>query len=109
MTFAVLLNTIVLSIDHYGISSELEDILITLNSYFTNIFIFELTVKLLALGIKKYCADKMNYLDGFVVLISIFELIFTAVTSGGGNSAFSTIRVLRTLRVFRIARLLRSL
>jgi len=78
MTFAVLLNTIVLSIDHYGIKPELEDILTQCNSYFTNIFIFELAVKLLGLGIKKYCADRLNYLDGFVVLISIFELIYTA-------------------------------
>jgi hypothetical protein len=110
MTFAVLLNTIVLSIDHYGISQETEDILNVCNSYFTNIFIFEMTIKLLGLGIKKYCADRMNYLDGFVVLISIFELIYTAMAgAGGGASTFSTIRVFRTFRVFRIARLLRAL
>lgn len=67
-------------------------------------------VKLLGLGIKKYCADRLNYLDGFVVLISIFELIYTALAGqGGGASTFSTIRVFRTFRVFRIARLLRAL
>ena len=88
MTFAVLLNTIVLSVDHYGIRSETEDILNICNNYFTNIFIFELGVKLLGLGIKKYCADKLNYLDGFVVLISIFEIIYTASQDGANISSF---------------------
>jgi hypothetical protein len=109
MTFAVLLNTIVMSIDHYGIPSETEDILNVCNSYFTNIFIFEMSIKLLGLGIKKYCSDRMNYLDGFVVLISIFEIIYTASSDGANMSTFATIRVFRTFRVFRIARLLRAL
>jgi hypothetical protein len=109
MTFAVLLNTIVLSIDHYGIRPETEDILSICNNYFTNIFIFEMGVKLLALGVKKYCADRLNYLDGFVVMISIFEIIYTARSSGANMSTFATIRVFRTFRVFRIARLLRAL
>jgi len=52
----------------------------------------------------------MNWLDGGIVSLSIFEMVLTAVSGGGGNlSAFKTIRVLRTLRVLRIVRLLRSL
>jgi hypothetical protein len=82
MTFAVLLNTIILSMDYYGIEEEFEGILSTFNSYFTYIFIAEMGTKLLARGIKKYCADPMNGLDGFVVIISIFELIFTAGEEG---------------------------
>jgi hypothetical protein len=41
-----------------------------------------MSVKILALGIKKYCADRLNYLDGFVVLISIFEMIYTKASDG---------------------------
>jgi hypothetical protein len=82
MTFAVLLNTIVLSMDFYGIEEEFEEVLSTFNTYFTYIFICEMGIKLLARGIKKYCADPMNGLDGFVVIISIFELIFTAGSAG---------------------------
>jgi hypothetical protein len=110
MTFAVLLNTIVLSLDRYGIDETTEGILNSFNSYFTYIFICEMGTKLLARGIKKYCADPMNGLDGFVVIMSIVELIFTAGdTSSMNKSTFQTIRVFRTFRVFRIARLLRSL
>mmetsp|Transcript_20712 Transcript_20712/g.31737 ORF Transcript_20712/g.31737 Transcript_20712/m.31737 type:complete len:169 (-) Transcript_20712:3207-3713(-) len=110
MTFAVLLNTIVLSINHYGISDEVEEILNIFNSWFTQIFIVEMSLKLLALGVYKYCSDRMNYLDGSVVLISIFELIYTASAAGDMDlAAFATVRMFRTFRVFRIARLLRSL
>jgi hypothetical protein len=43
-------------------------------------------------------------------MISIFELIFEAITSGNSNAAaFTTIRMFRTLRVLRIVRLLRNL
>ena len=82
MTFAVLLNTIILSLDHYGIDESTEETLSLFNGYFTNIFICEMGIKLLARGIKKYCSDPMNGLDGFVVIISIVELIFTSGDSG---------------------------
>jgi len=54
MTFAVLLNTIVLAINHYGIKSEAERLLDKYNGIFTEIFIVEMCLKLLAIGIKKY-------------------------------------------------------
>jgi hypothetical protein len=83
------------------------------NDYFTWIFIFEMGSKLLAIGVGKYCADKMNWLDGGVVMLSIVEMVAIAVLDGGGAglglSAFKTVRMLRTFRVFRIARLLRAL
>ena len=52
----------------------------------------------------------MNWLDGSIVMISIFEMIYLAITARSNNlSALSTIRMLRTFRIFRIARLLRAL
>ena len=69
-----------------------------------------MTIKLLAIGPKKYLAYKMNWLDGGVVSISIFEMLLTAIgTQGGDLKAFNTVRVFRTFRVLRVARLLRSL
>lgn len=66
--------------------------------------------KVLAVGPKKYLQDRMNWLDGSVVSMSVFELLLTAVGGSGGNlSAFKTVRVFRTFRVLRIARLLRAL
>ncbi len=110
MTFCVLLNTIVMGMQKYNMDIELSNSLDTANSVFTWIFIFEMTSKMIAVGPKKYLQDKMNWLDGSVVSMSIFELLLTAVGGSGGNlSAFKTVRVFRTFRVLRIARLLRAL
>ena len=67
--------------------------------------------KLIAVGVGKYCADKMNYIDGSVVMLSVIEMVIDAILSGeGGNlSQFKPLRILRTFRVFRIARLLRAM
>lgn len=89
---------------------QLSNTLDSANSVFTWIFIFEMSTKVVAVGPKKYLQDKMNWLDGTVVSMSIFELLLTAVGGSGGNlSAFKTVRVFRTFRVLRIARLLRAL
>jgi hypothetical protein len=53
----------------------MTDLLDMFNNYFTWIFIYEMSSKLLAIGIVKYCSDKMNYLDGGVVLLSVFEML----------------------------------
>jgi hypothetical protein len=110
MILSVIANTIVLSLDRYGIS-ELELALMTkLNSVFTYLFITELGMKLIAIGVKKYLSDKMNYLDGTVVLLSIIELSFLNRGSGKSSlSAFRSVRIFRTFRVLRVARLLKAL
>ena len=72
-----------------------------------------MTFKLLAIGPAKYVADRMNILDGAVVILSIIEIVITETgdgNDGGGNlQAFRTVRVFRTFRVLRVTRLLRGL
>ena len=75
MTLCVFVNTIVMSMDRYGIEPDLEEVLSIINQAFTYKFIYEMTVKLMALGLKKYTASKWNLLDGGVVLLSILEII----------------------------------
>jgi hypothetical protein len=55
--------------------------------------------------------DKMNWLDGSVVLISVFEIIYKKMQTGSTISlqGFRTLRLFRTLRVFRVMRVLRAL
>ena len=110
MTLAVLLNTMVMGMERYDM--EETDIIWTekASTVFTYLFIVEMSMKLIALGPKKYLADSWNWLDGSVVCLSLIEIITTVLGSSGGNlSAFSTIRVLRTFRILRVARLLRAL
>lgn len=52
----------------------------------------------------------MNWLDGSVVMLSIFEIIYKAAQSGKMNlQGFKTLRLFRTMRVFRVVRVLRAL
>jgi hypothetical protein len=50
-TFFVFLNTITLAMQRYGMSKELEDFLEYSNIWFTWIFIYEMFVKILGIGI----------------------------------------------------------
>jgi hypothetical protein len=34
--------------------------------------------KIAGIGINKYLADRMNWLDGFIVMSSLFEMVYTA-------------------------------
>lgn len=106
MTAAVFVNTVALALDRYGIDSTDEYNLTLMNTVFTWIFICEMSFKIIGLGPIKYFKDRMNYLDCFVVLLSIVEMSFNSNTN---LSAFRAIRIFRTFRVLRVARLLRSM
>ena len=72
-----------MAMDRYGIDQVEADILDDLNQIFTWIFIVEMSCKLLAIGPGKYVADRMNILDGAVVILSIIEIVIAA--SGDGD------------------------
>lgn len=102
----IILNTITLSIDHYGISDSLNSTLFIINSIFTYIFLLEMILRLIGLGFTEYFRDKMNFIDSIVVIINIVEFF---VISGTSLSAFRVIRVFRIIRVIKIARIFRYL
>lgn len=106
MTVCVILNTLVLAIDHYGIDPDLANALDTCNLVFTCIFAAEMVVKIVGLGLINYFRDKMNVFDCIVVVFSLIELSFL---SSSTLSALRSIRVLRSFRAFRVARLFRSM
>lgn len=112
LTTCVLINTIGMAMDSYDIKAETQANLEEMNLIFTWIFIVEMTLKLLAVGPKKYSSEVMNLLDGGVVTLSIVEMVMSAAGGGSGAGslqAFRTIRVFRTFRVLRVTRLLRGL
>lgn len=88
-----------------------------MNLVFTWIFIVEFGLRLIAIGVSKYCAERMNLIDGFVVLLSIFEMLAEVILASSNSEdgeapnlkAFKALRTLRTFRVFRIARLLKMM
>ena len=78
MTLCVLVNTIGMAMDAYDIDKETADNLEFMNEIFTWIFITEMGLKLLARGPKKYANERMNLLDGAVVILSIVEIIMAS-------------------------------
>jgi len=54
VTSCIILNTIVISFDHYGISEKNAELLEKINVVFTLIFILDVIVSIMAFGIKKY-------------------------------------------------------
>lgn len=66
----------------------------TMNSIFTYVFIAELVLKLSAFGIRGYVSDTMNIFDGIIVLFSVIELLI----STGGSKAFAAFK---SVRIFR--------
>jgi hypothetical protein len=84
-TFFVFLNTLTLAMEKYGLDAETEEFLEVTNIYFTWIFIYEMFAKIGGIGIKKYMADRMNWLDGFIVLTSIFEMVYTGIAGDSGG------------------------
>jgi len=88
--------------------SEWESNMLTLaNQIFTWIFIGEMILKVIGLGPIKYLRDKINHLDGLVVVISIAELVVTT-SFQGAHQSFRMVRIFRIFRIIRVGKLLRT-
>ena len=107
-TLFIVINTLVLAMDRYPISLKQQDDLDITNFVFALIFIFEMVLKIAALGVRGYCVSDFNKFDGVVVLLSIVELIVAPPPFLSGkeatNSPLSSLRTFRLFRVFKLAR-----
>uniref|UniRef100_A0A6T8D018 Ion transport domain-containing protein n=1 Tax=Cryptomonas curvata TaxID=233186 RepID=A0A6T8D018_9CRYP len=90
---------------------RLSDGLEVANYVFTLIFVVELILKLMALGIYSpsdsgvvgYFAESFNWVDFAIVLASAIDSILT-ISQGSNNGALSSLRALRILRMIRLVR-----
>lgn len=109
ITLVIILNSILLCLSDnndriYGDKyySRLNEELLKVDTAFTVIFILECTIKIIAKGFffhrESYLRDAWNWLDFFVVILSIVNF-FPNIDSGG----------LKGLRTFRILRPLRTI
>ena len=60
MILCVALNTVALSLTRYGISQSEENVISFINNIFTYIFIFEMAIKLIGMGLKGNLREKWN-------------------------------------------------
>jgi hypothetical protein len=106
-TSLVLVNMAIMCMPYYGMPPEREAALDAASGWITWIFIWEMVLKIYGLGCAGYWGDGWNLLDGCIVLMSIVEMVMTALFSGGGVK-LSFLRILRMLRVARVLRLMKS-
>nr|XP_048673823.1 voltage-dependent T-type calcium channel subunit alpha-1G isoform X9 [Caretta caretta] len=107
----IFLNCITIAMERPKIEPHsAERIFLTLSNYiFTVIFLAEMTVKVVALGLcfgeKAYLKSSWNVLDGVLVLISVIDIL-VSVVSDSSTKILGMLRVLRLLRTLRPLRVI---
>ena len=61
-------------------------------------------IRLLGFGLRKYCADNFNLIDGFIVCISVIDLIIGFIITKESKIELTSFRAVRILRIFKLVR-----
>lgn len=106
-TVLIIINTCVQCAAYVGMPLAMCQGLDIASLIFTILFAAEMVVKILGLGCGSYWSDPWNRLDGFIVIVSLVEVVITPST--GGNLVATTEcasginpSVFRTLRLMRL-------
>uniref|UniRef100_A0A158PKH5 Voltage-dependent L-type calcium channel subunit alpha n=1 Tax=Angiostrongylus costaricensis TaxID=334426 RepID=A0A158PKH5_ANGCS len=107
----VLLNTLVLTSEHYGQSEWLDDFQTMANLFFVILFSMEMLLKMYSLGFTTYTTSQFNRFDCFVVISSIIEfvLLYLRLMKPLGVSVLRSARLLRIFKVTKYWTSLRNL
>lgn len=108
ITSCIILNTISLSMDHYPMDQEFGDILEAINFGLTLVFLIEMILKLLGLGLTEYVKDSFNVFDAMVVVLSVVSAAIAPpilIFGGPRNEDGASLSVLRSFRLFRVFKL----
>ncbi|XP_069005395.1 voltage-dependent T-type calcium channel subunit alpha-1I-like isoform X2 [Embiotoca jacksoni] len=90
------------------LQGSLERVFLTISNYiFTAIFVGEMTLKVVSMGFyigeQAYLRSSWNILDGFLVFVSLIDIV---VSMAGGAKILGVLRVLRLLRTLRPLRVI---
>jgi len=103
----IILNTMMMCIEHYGISEELNIMLKIFDYIFIAIFTVEAILKITAYGWGQYWADNWNKFDFIIVLVGLVSLF--DLFGGAGVNVLRLFRVGRVLRLINKAQTLKTL
>nr|XP_025040940.1 voltage-dependent T-type calcium channel subunit alpha-1I isoform X3 [Pelodiscus sinensis] len=107
----IFLNCITIALERPQIEhGSTERIFLTVSNYiFTAIFVAEMTLKVVSLGLyfgeQAYLRSSWNILDGFLVFVSLIDIV-VSMASAGGAKILGVLRVLRLLRTLRPLRVI---
>ncbi|XP_039225752.1 sodium channel protein type 8 subunit alpha isoform X3 [Crotalus tigris] len=98
ITICIVLNTLFMAMEHHPMTPQFEHVLAVGNLVFTGIFTAEMFLKLIAMDPYYYFQEGWNIFDGFIVSLSLLELMLADV------EGLSVLRSFRLLRVFKLAK-----
>nr|XP_033785401.1 voltage-dependent T-type calcium channel subunit alpha-1I isoform X2 [Geotrypetes seraphini] len=107
----IFLNCITIALERPQIEQRsTERMFLSVSNYiFTAIFVAEMTLKVVSLGLyfgdQAYLRSSWNILDGFLVFVSLIDIV-VSVASAGGAKILGVLRVLRLLRTLRPLRVI---
>ncbi|ELU02190.1 hypothetical protein CAPTEDRAFT_89566 [Capitella teleta] len=100
---AILFNTLSMGIEYHNQPLTLTLVLEYSNIFFSALFAFEMLLKILAEGPFGYIKNGFNVFDGFIVVLSLVELV------QGGAGGLSVLRTFRLLRILKLVRFMPAL
>lgn len=109
MLAVVIANTIEMMAQTADMSSAEKTVHFTLSIMFTVIYTVEMILLLMAQGPKRYRENYWNWLDSFVVVVSIVQAIGQGAGASGAMDYLQLVRLLRLLKLVKAHRGLRSL
>ncbi|XP_069124372.1 voltage-dependent T-type calcium channel subunit alpha-1G-like isoform X2 [Argopecten irradians] len=101
---AILVNTVGMGIEYHNQPMELTQAVEYSNVVFCVLFALEMLFKLMAYGLFGYIQNGFNVFDGFIVILSIIELL-----QEDENSGLSVLRTFRLLRILKLVRFMPAL
>ncbi|XP_069544532.1 LOW QUALITY PROTEIN: voltage-dependent T-type calcium channel subunit alpha-1I-like [Brachyistius frenatus] len=108
----ILMNCVTIAMERPGINlNSWERAFISMSStVFTVIFLMEMLIKVLALGLfvgpQSYCRSPWNIMDGMLVVLSLIHITIR-LTTGDENHMLGILKILRLLRTFRPLRVIK--
>jgi hypothetical protein len=114
----ILANTVTLSLERHNQPDSEKCALEMINLTLTLMFLMEMVVKMIGLGVVDYIIDPWNLFDATIVGISLLELALTTESACGmsagseadtGSSGISALRTFRLFRVFKLITKFKSL
>ena len=71
---------------------------------FLGMFVFEMGIRMYALGLATYFSSAFNRFDCIVIIGSIVEVVWVNLRDRAGSFGLSALRALRLLRVFKVTK-----
>ena len=102
------LNIVFMCLMSYPMSEELSNIINVANIVCSSIFVVEMIFKILVLGCKGWCKDKLNIADFVVVFLGIFEIVYVKCNKDKSDDSNASLSALRAIRYIRILKLFRE-